>query len=88
MKICGEKHEITVDSENFLKLFKIHNSNRKILKETSDEVERIKRIKRDFNEATKAFNGKDLVDLYFEFQVSVLKCSLIVVIKILIPLID
>lgn len=58
-----------VDSENFLKLFKIHNSDRKILRTTSEEVTRVRNMKNDFDIAKEAFEGKDLVDLYFEFQV-------------------
>lgn len=68
LKLCKKPHVITIDSENFLKLFKIHNSNRKILLATSEEVERIRNVKNDFNQAKTAFSGKDLVDLYFEFQ--------------------
>ena len=65
---CGKKHELKVDSENFLKLFKIHNHNRKILETTSDEVTRFRAIKRAFDIERLAYGNKDQVDLAFEFQ--------------------
>ena len=68
LKTCNEHHNLTVDNENFFKLFKIHNNHRKILKSTSDEVKKFSEKKMGFDEARKAFNGKDLVDLVFEFQ--------------------
>ena len=68
LKTCTERHNLTVDDANFFKLFKIHNHHRKILKSTSDEVKRFSDKKRDFDEERKAFSGKDLVDLVFEFQ--------------------
>ena len=68
LKTCTETHNLTVDDENFFKLFKIHSNHRKILKFTSDEVEKFSDKKRAFDEARKAFHGKDLVDLVFEFH--------------------
>ena len=68
LKTCTEQHNLTVNGENFLKLFKIHNHHRKILKSTSDEVKKFSDKKRAFDEERKAFSGKDLVDLVFEFQ--------------------
>ncbi len=69
LRLCQQKHEIFVDSENFLKLFKVHNSNRRILLAASEEVSRVRSIKEDFDVARQAFNEKELVDLFFEFQV-------------------
>ena len=68
LKTCKEEHNLTVNDENFFKLFKIHNSHRKILQSTSDEVKNFSEKKKAFDEARKAFSGKDLVDLVFEFQ--------------------
>ena len=65
---CSKKHKLTVDDENFLKLFKIHNHHRKILKNTSDEVGRFRRMKRDFDVKRQKYGDKDQVDLVFEFQ--------------------
>ena len=60
LKTCIEQHDLTIDSENFLKLFKIHNNHRKILKSTSDEVKNFTAKKKAFDEARKAFSGKSL----------------------------
>ena len=68
LKTCTEQHNLTVNGENFFKLFKIHNHHRKILKSTSDEVKKFSDKKRAFDEERNAFSGKDLVDLVFEFQ--------------------
>ena len=68
LKTCKEEYNLTVNSENFFKLFKIHNNHRKILQSTSDEVKNFTEKKKAFDEARKGFNGKDLVDLVFEFQ--------------------
>lgn len=68
LKTCTKKHELTVNDENFFKLFKIHNNDRKILQSTSDEVNNFADKKKAFDQARKAFSGKDLVDLVFQFQ--------------------
>ena len=46
LKTCTKEFDLTVDDENFLKLFKIHNSHRKILQSTSDEVKNFSEKKR------------------------------------------
>ena len=68
LKTCTDDYNLTVNSENLFKLFKIHNYHRKILKSTSDEVKSFSDKKNAFDEARKAFSGKDQVDLIFEFQ--------------------
>ena len=68
LETCKEQYNLTVNSENFFKLFKIHNNHRKILQSTSDEVKNFSEKKKAFDEARKSFSGKDLVDLVFEFQ--------------------
>ena len=68
MKSCTETYNLTVNHENFFKLFKIHSNHRKIFKSTSDEVKKFSDKKRAFDEARKAFFGKDVIDLAFEFQ--------------------
>ncbi|XP_068698368.1 uncharacterized protein [Montipora foliosa] len=68
LETCTENYDLTVNDENFFKLFKIHNSHRKILKSTSDEVKTFSDMKRNFDEQRVVFKGKDLVDLVFEFQ--------------------
>ena len=68
LKSCTETYNLTVNHENFFKLFKIHSNHRKILKSTSDEVKKFSDKKRAFDKARKAFFGKDVIDLAFEFQ--------------------
>ena len=68
LKTCTETYNLTVNDDNFFKLFKIHNYHRKILKSTSDEVKKFCDKRRAFDEARKAFFGKDVIDLAFEFQ--------------------
>ena len=65
---CDDKHNLTVDDENFLKFFKIHNHQRRILKHTIDEVARFREMKRAFDIERKKYERKDQVDLVFEFQ--------------------
>ena len=65
---CNQKHELTVDSENFLKLFKIHNHQQILLKYTNEEVARFRAIKRAFDIQRQKYGEKDQVDLVFEFQ--------------------
>ena len=65
---CKMKQKLTVDDENFLKLFKIHNNHRSILKHTSDEVARFTAMKRAFAIERETYGAKDQVDLAFEFQ--------------------
>ena len=65
---CNEKHNLTVDDENFLKIFKIHNHQRRILKYTSDEVSRFRAVKGAFDIEREKYEKKDQVDLVFEFQ--------------------
>jgi GTP-binding protein EngB required for normal cell division len=65
---CTKKHNLTVDGENFFKFFKLHNNHMKILRCTNDEVKRFSAMKKNFDEAIQGFTGKDLVDIFFEFQ--------------------
>ena len=65
---CNKKHDLTVDDENFLKLFKIHNHQQRILKHTIDEITRFREIKRAFDIERQKYEFRDQVDLVFEFQ--------------------
>ena len=65
---CTEKHNLTVDNENFFKFFKLHSNHMKILRCTKDEVNRFSAIKENFNEVRQDYTGTDLIDLVFEFQ--------------------
>ncbi|CAB4010420.1 signal recognition particle receptor beta subunit [Paramuricea clavata] len=63
LKICagGKVYNLTVNTENFFRLFNIHDSLRSILQSTNDEVEQFIAKKKAFDEARKVFKG----NLYF-----------------------
>ena len=68
LRVCTSKHNLSVDEENFLKIFKIDNNNVKIIRTT-------KKIVKDYENLIKAFEGmqgtydpKTRLDLMFEFQ--------------------
>ena len=69
LQICTAKHQMGVDSELFMRIFKIHNHHRKILAVTRREVDGFMKIIANFNEKKQRYRGNDLVDLFFEFQV-------------------
>ena len=66
--VCGERHVLTVNDANFLRLFKLHNNQNKFLMVTAREVEAFRDLKAIFDEVKGTFNAKDQVDLIFEFQ--------------------
>ena len=59
---------INVDSELFLKLFKINNNHIKILRETRKEVVRFEKLKRDFFNEKEKYSKDEQKDMIFEFQ--------------------
>jgi len=66
---CNKLHSIRVDDTNFLKLFKINNSNVKILRSVAREVEDFKEIRRAFTVQRQAYpSAQEQLDLTFEFQ--------------------
>ncbi len=69
LRVCTSFHNIKVDTELFFKLFKLHNSHRKILQVTAKEVDRFQNFKKEFDTSKTAFTDREKVDLYFEFQV-------------------
>ena len=60
--------QIYVDSEIFLKLFKINSHEIKILRETRKEVARFEKIKKDFFVHQKRYTDIEQKDMIFEFQ--------------------
>eukprot|EP00929_Paragymnodinium_shiwhaense_P055642 TRINITY_DN27869_c0_g1_i1.p1 TRINITY_DN27869_c0_g1~~TRINITY_DN27869_c0_g1_i1.p1 ORF type:complete len:439 (+),score=92.38 TRINITY_DN27869_c0_g1_i1:65-1381(+) len=62
--------DLRINSDNFLKYFKIGNSNVKILKSVREEVSRFNNLKKEFMEELNlgCFGEPDKVDLVFEFQ--------------------
>ena len=59
---------IDIDSEIFLRLFKINNNEIKILRDTRKEVARFEKIKKDFYVQQKRYNEIEQKDMIFEFQ--------------------
>ena len=59
---------IDIDSEIFLRLFKINNNEIKILRETRKEVARFEKIKKDFYVQLKCYNEIEQKEMIFEFQ--------------------
>jgi len=68
LDVCRDTYQLNVTSESFLRLFKISNSNRKILKVTEDIVYQFKCYKECFDVERAKFSEKEKVDLYFEFK--------------------
>ena len=68
-KECSKTpHRINVDSEMFLKLFKIQNNNLKVLRETKREVARFEKMKNCFFDELSNITESEKGDLIFEFQ--------------------
>ena len=67
-RICTKKHSIKVNEDTFLKLFKIHDSNRKILVDTSEEVNNFRDLSESFARLRQAVPDNEQIDLIFEFQ--------------------
>ena len=68
LNVCFEAHDFNIDTEMFLRMFKISKNNRKILKVMSDIVQRFEVYKDQFNGQRAKFSEKDQVDLYFEYK--------------------
>jgi hypothetical protein len=68
LAVCKEEHKIDIESNNFLRMFKINNKMSKILRITTREVGDFKILKKNFDEARNGYKDKELVDLVFEFQ--------------------
>ena len=65
---CRNPYDLNIDSEMFLRMFKFQDSNRKILKVTSDLKHRFTLYKEEFDQQIKKFPEKERVDLFFEFK--------------------
>lgn len=66
--ICKQPHDITVDSENFLKMFKINDKNTKILRSVKKEIANFETMRQDLYHAKDNFSPQEQIDLFFEFQ--------------------
>lgn len=67
---CAQKRpiELHIDSEMFLRLFKISNNNLKVLREARKEVARFEKMKQLFYQQKREYGKKDQMDMIFEFQ--------------------
>ena len=68
LSVCGERHSLQVNDNNFLRLFKLHSNHSKILVVTAQKVEAFLNLKKSFDEEKANFSAKEQVDLIFEFQ--------------------
>ena len=73
LNVCKKKFKLSINGENFFKLFKISNNNIKILRSGNKQVELFRAIKQQFDEARKAFPAEKQADLAFEFQAFMLE---------------
>jgi len=66
---CRKPQDLKIDSDKFLKLFKINDSKLKIMKHVNEEVNAFRDISQQFSKLMhNGFNAKERVDLVFEFQ--------------------
>jgi len=72
LKVCANTKpmELGVDSEMFLKLFKLSNNNVKVMRQVRREINRFTLLREKFNEIKREprWSEKDLMDMTFEFQ--------------------
>merc|ERR1719262_1066678 len=68
LKECKGQWDLSINSDNFLKFFKIQDSNFKILKSVRKEVKMFQDMKEAFKNLLNHYQGQDQVDLVFEFQ--------------------
>ena len=68
--LCVDRHDIQITSENFLKIFKISNSNVKILRSIKQQVNDFNDIHANFKELQKSesYSDQEKTDLLFEYQ--------------------
>mmetsp|Transcript_68658 Transcript_68658/g.200944 ORF Transcript_68658/g.200944 Transcript_68658/m.200944 type:complete len:428 (-) Transcript_68658:236-1519(-) len=59
---------LTIDSENFLKFFRISDSNMKIVRSVKDQVDRFRVINDSFMRQLRCRGGQEQIDMVFEFQ--------------------
>ena len=67
---CGPPCNLTIDSSNFLRYFRIHDSNFRILRSVRDEVGRFKSMNEGFLGELQSgeWSEGDQMDMVFEFQ--------------------
>lgn len=65
---CQRRYPLSIDSESFFKLFKINNSNMRILRTCKKQVDLFKAIKERFGQERMSHPQEQQADLAFEFQ--------------------
>lgn len=65
---CKNPYDFNINSELFMRMFKIQDSNRKIMKVTSDLKSRFASYKKQLDGALKNFPENEKVDLFFDFK--------------------
>ena len=68
LKLCVDRHDIQITSENFLKIFNISNSNIEILRSIKQQVNDFNDIHASFKEQRESYSGQDKTDLVFEYK--------------------
>jgi len=68
LKVCTKQHDLSIDSDNFLKVFNIHDSKRIIIQLTNKEITAFKDMKKELIELKALLNKEDQMDLVCEFQ--------------------
>ena len=68
VQLCKARHEIEINSENFLKIFKISNNNVRVLRGIKQEVNFFTDVHHCFKEELNSYSGQDKTDLLFEYQ--------------------
>ena len=68
LRFCGTPLDITVDGEEFFRLFKISNNNLRIIRSVKTQVDLFRALKRQFDEKRNSIDKLDQPDLLFEFQ--------------------
>ena len=68
LRVCGRRFNLSIDEDDFFRLFKIHNNNLRIIRSSKREVELFKAIKREFDRQRPKVDKQREPDLLFDFQ--------------------
>ena len=68
LAICEKKFKLSIDDDNFFKLFKLQTNNVRIIRSGKKQINIFRSIKKSFDELRKAIPQDKQADLAFEFQ--------------------
>ena len=68
LSVCTSLHDLSIDDRNFLRIFKISNSNIKYVRFTKKEVKNFQDLIEQFQREIQRYSGSEKKDLLFEFQ--------------------